>query len=107
MNVMYMNVSERRSEIGLRMAMGARRQDIRNLFLIEAAALSVLGAVLGAGLGMALAYIYAQVSGWAFAMAFSAIPLGVTSTVLIGVFFGLKPAITASRLTPVEALRDY
>ena len=107
MNVMYMNVSERRSEIGLRMAMGARRQDIRNLFLIEAAALSVLGAVLGAGLGMALAYIYAQVSGWAFAMAFSAIPLGVTSTVLVGVFFGLKPAITASRLTPVEALRDY
>ncbi len=107
MNVMYMNVSERRIEIGLRMAIGARRQDIRNLFLIEAVALSALGAVLGAGLGMALAYIYAQVSGWAFAMAVSAIPLGVTSTVLVGVFFGLKPAITASRLTPVEALRDY
>lgn len=106
MNVMYMNVSERRVEIGLRMAIGARRQDIRNLFLIEAVTLSALGAVLGAGLGMALAYIYAQMSGWEFAMAASAIPQGVTSTVLVGVFFGLKPAISASRLTPVEALRD-
>lgn len=107
MNVMYMNVSERRIEIGLRMAIGARRQDIRNLFLIEAVTISALGAVLGAGLGMALAYTYARVSDWEFAMAANAIPLGITSTVLVGVFFGLKPAITASRLAPVEALRDY
>ena len=107
MNVMYMNVSERRIEIGLRLAIGARRQDIRNLFLIEAMVLSTLGAAVGAGLGMALAYIYARVSGWAFDMAADAIPLGVISTVAVGVFFGLKPAIAASRLTPVEALRDY
>lgn len=107
MNVMYMNVSERRTEIGLRLAIGARRQDIRNLFLIEAVTLSFFGAVLGAGLGMALAYLYARFSDWAFTLAVNAIPLGITSTVLVGVFFGLKPAITASRLTPVEALREY
>ena len=107
MNVMYMNVSERRVEIGLRLALGARRRDIRNLFLIEAVTLSALGAALGAGLGMGLACIYAWVSDWEFSLAGSAIPLGVISTVLVGVFFGLKPAITASRLAPVEALRDY
>lgn len=106
MNVMYMNVSERRVEIGLRMAIGARRQDIRNLFLIEALALSTLGAVLGAGVGIALAWLYAVISGWAFELAMLSIPLGVLSTLLVGVFFGLKPAIAASRLTPVEALRD-
>lgn len=107
MNVMYMNVSERRIEIGLRMAIGARRQDIRNLFLVEALALSTLGAVLGAGVGIALAWLYAVISGWAFELAMLSIPLGVSSTLLVGVFFDLKPAIAASRLTPVEALRDY
>ena len=107
MNVMYMNVSERRIEIGLRMAIGARRQDIRNLFLVEALALSTLGAVLGAGVGIALAWLYAVISEWAFELAMLSIPLGVSSTLLVGVFFGLKPAIAASRLTPVEALRDY
>jgi len=107
MNVMYMNVSERRIEIGLRMAIGARRQDIRNLFLVEALALSTVGTVLGAGVGIALAWLYALVSGWAFELAMLSIPLGVSSTLLVGVFFGLKPAIAASRLTPVEALRDY
>lgn len=106
MNVMYMNVSERRTEIGLRMAIGARRQDIRNLFLIEAMSMSILGAVLGAGLGMALAYFYARISEWVFDIAVHAIPLGIASTVLTGIFFGLKPALAASRLTPVEALRD-
>jgi len=106
MNVMYMNVSERRIEIGLRMAIGARRQDIRNLFLVEALALSTVGAELGAGVGIALAWLYALVSGWAFELAMLSIPLGVSSTLLVGVFFGLKPAIAASRLTPVEALRD-
>ena len=107
MNVMYMNVSERRIEIGLRMAIGARRQDIRNLFLVEALALSTVGAVLGAGVGIALAWLYAVISDWAFELAIFSIPLGVFSTLLVGVFFGLKPAIAASRLTPVEALRDY
>lgn len=107
MNIMYMNVSERRTEIGLRMAIGARRQDIRNLFLFEALTLSALGAVLGAALGILLAWLYSMISDWAFELALVSVPLGITSTLLVGVFFGLQPALAASRLTPAEALRDY
>lgn len=66
MNVMLMNVSERRREIGIRMALGARRRDIRNLFLLEAVTLTAVGALSGAILGISAAYLYARVSGWQF-----------------------------------------
>ncbi|KAF1029675.1 MAG: Macrolide export ATP-binding/permease protein MacB [Pseudomonas sp.] len=106
MNVMLMNVSERRREIGIRMALGARRRDIRNLFLLEAVTLTAVGAVCGAVLGMSAAWLYARMSGWQFSLAVAALPLGVGSTLLVGLFFGLYPAVSASRLQPVEALRD-
>ena len=106
MNVMLMNVSERRREIGIRMALGARRRDIRNLFLLEAVTLTALGALCGAVLGVSAAYLYAILSGWHFSLAATALPLGVGSTLLVGLFFGLYPAVSASRLQPVEALRD-
>ena len=107
MNVMYMNVCERRNEIGLRMAIGARGQDIRNLFLIETLALSAMGALSGACVGIVLAWLYAVISQWTFELSMVSIPLGVGSTLLVGVLSGLKPALAASRLTPVEALRVY
>lgn len=107
MNVMYMNVCERRNEIGLRMAIGARGQDIRNLFLIEALALSAMGALSGTCVGIVLAWLYAVISQWTFELSMVSIPLGVGSTLLVGVLSGLKPALAASRLTPVEALRVY
>lgn len=107
MNVMYMNVCERRNEIGLRMAIGARGQDIRNLFLIEALALSAMGALSGACVGIVLAWFYAVISQWTFELSMVSIPLGGGSTLLVGVLSGLKPALAASRLTPVEALRVY
>ena len=106
MNVMLMNVSERRREIGIRMALGARQRDIRNLFLLEAVTLTAVGALCGAVLGMSAAWLYAWLSGWAFSLAVAALPLGVGSTLLVGLFFGIYPAVSASRLQPVEALRD-
>lgn len=106
MNVMLMNVAERRREIGVRMALGASQRDIRTLFLLEATTLSVAGALLGAALGVAAAYVFTLFSGWQFSLSLASLPLGIGSSLLIGLFFGLYPAISASRLSPVRALRD-
>lgn len=106
MNVMLMNVSQRRREIGLRLALGARRRDIRNLFILEAILLAAAGALCGAVLGLSCAFFYATASGWHFSLAPLALPLGIGSTLLAGLVSGIYPAILASRLQPVEALRD-
>lgn len=106
MNVMLMSVAERRREIGVRMALGARPVDIAWLFLLEAICLALLGAVLGALLGVLAAWGFAHGSGWRFVSDPQALPLGVGSALAIGVFFGLQPALAAARLQPVAALRD-
>ncbi|QKJ68295.1 ABC transporter permease (plasmid) [Deefgea piscis] len=106
MNVMLMSVSERRREIGVRMALGARQSDIRTLFLFEAASLSAAGALLGVLLGIISAYIFTLISAWQFTLAVEAIPIGVACSMFIGLFFGIYPAMLASRLNPVQALRD-
>lgn len=107
MNVMVMNVAERRQEIGVRMALGARPRDIARLFLLEAVVLSATGALAGATLGLLLAWIFVHSSGWAtFSFSMTALPLGIGSALATGLFFGLSPALAAARLTPVQALRD-
>ncbi|QDX32084.1 ABC transporter permease [Dickeya poaceiphila] len=107
MNVMLMNVAERRREIGVRMALGARPRDIASLFLLEAVALTTAGALLGALAGVGAAWLFVVVSGWAgFVFAPLSLLLGVGSSVLAGLFFGLNPALAAARLQPVRALRD-
>lgn len=107
MNVMLMNVSERRREIGVRMALGARPQDIAWLFLLEAVVLAVTGAACGAVLGVGAGWLFTLLSGWAdFSLAPLSLPLGIGGAVLTGLFFGLSPALSAARLQPVQALRD-
>ncbi len=106
MNVMLMNVTERRREIGIRIALGAKSRDIRNLFLMEAATLSIAGSVLGACFGLTIAYFFTRFSGWSFDLDPLSLPLGIGSSLIIGLFFGLYPALSAARLQPVQALRD-
>ena len=106
MNVMLMSVMERRQEIGLRLALGARRKDIRLMFLCETLILATIGSAIGTGLGYLAGWIFADGSGWQFEAAPLALPLGAGMALVVGLFFGLYPAIRASRLDPVAALRS-
>ncbi|PHM74271.1 ABC transporter permease [Xenorhabdus kozodoii] len=105
-NVMLMNVSARRKEIGLRMALGARTQDIRRLFLYEAAALTLAGATLGTLAGVIVSFLFVLYSGWSFSLAPLSIPLGIGSSVMAGLLSGFYPAHKAAQMEPVQALRD-
>ncbi|MGG5888426.1 ABC transporter permease [Falsiroseomonas sp. HC035] len=105
MNIMLVSIAERRREIGVRLAIGAEPGDIRTLFLAEAVLLSVTGGVLGIFLGIAGAWGFAWLSGWEFVISPSAAPLGAGVSVAVGIFFGFYPAVMASRLDPIEALR--
>ncbi|WP_420878720.1 ABC transporter permease [Rahnella aceris] len=107
MNVMVMNISERRREIGVRMALGARPKDIARLFLLEAVVLATAGAFAGATLGLTASWIFVHYSGWqSFTLSAISLPLGIGSAIVTGLFFGLSPAINASRMSPIKALRD-
>ncbi|SFU66739.1 ABC transporter permease [Xenorhabdus koppenhoeferi] len=105
-NVMLMNISARRKEIGLRMALGARIQDIRHLFLYETAALTFAGAILGALVGVIVSFLFVLYSGWSFSLAPLSIPLGIGSSIVAGLISGVYPAHKASQMEPVQALRD-
>lgn len=105
MNVMLMSVVERRREIGIRLALGARPRDILGMFLVEASVLSLGGGVLGTALGITAAAVYAHSAGWSFALPAAALPLGLGMSVLVGLVFGILPALRASRLDPIQALR--
>ncbi len=105
MNVMLMGVMERRREIGLRAAVGATPGDIGLMFLVEAAVLAFVGGLAGLIVGVLAALVSASISGWTFSIALWVLPLGPGVATLVGVTFGLYPAIKASRLSPIEALR--
>jgi putative ABC transport system permease protein len=106
MNVMLISVSERRSEIGLRRALGAQQSDIQTQFLIESVILCLAGGLFGIVVGVGVSYLFAYVSKWQFFMSYISIALGVGVSTIVGVFCGFYPAHTASRLDPIKALRS-
>jgi putative ABC transport system permease protein len=103
-NIMVISVLERRSEIGLRRALGATRGHIRTQFLAEAIALALAGGVAGTIIGAAATAIYAQHKGWATVIPTQAWAGGMAAALLIGALAGLLPAIRAARLSPTQAL---
>jgi putative ABC transport system permease protein len=103
-NIMVISVLERRSEIGLRRALGATRGHIRIQFLTEAIALALLGGIAGIVTGAAATAIYAHTKGWATVIPTDAWTGGLAATILIGALAGLLPAIRAARLSPTQAL---
>jgi putative ABC transport system permease protein len=109
MNIMLVSVTERTREIGIRKAVGAKRRDILMQFLTEATVLSVLGGIIGMALGWGIASAFGSISlGNTRITAVvdgSAVMLAITFSVLVGLFFGIYPALRASALRPIEALR--
>jgi len=105
MNIMLMVVSERTREIGLRKALGARRRDIVWQILTESVTLSVLGGVAGTFIGFVVAIIISKLSPLPAAVQFWSVAIGIGITAVVGLFFGLYPAMRAARLDPIEALR--
>jgi putative ABC transport system permease protein len=105
MNIMLMVVSERTREIGLRKALGARRRDIVWQILTESVTLSTFGGVVGTFFGFILATIISKVSPLPSTVQVWSVVMGISVTAVVGLFFGLYPAMRAAKLDPIEALR--
>ena len=105
-NIMIISVLERRSEIGLRRALGATKANVRAQFLTEAILLAVLGGAVGIGVGALATAVYASTKGWAIVVPATAVVGGIAAALVIGAIAGLLPAIRAARLSPTDALRS-
>lgn len=105
MNIMLVSVTERTREIGVRMAVGARRRDILRQFLIEALVITFMGGVLGIVLGISISYGVSNFAEWNTIIKPSSVLLAFIFSVLVGIIFGLYPARKASLMKPIEALR--
>jgi putative ABC transport system permease protein len=104
-NIMIISVLERRSEIGLRRALGATKSQIRTQFLAESILLAVIGGIVGVLAGAIATAVYAGTKNWAVIIPAEAWTGGIASAILIGAVAGLMPAIRASRMPPTVALR--
>jgi len=110
MNIMYVVVTERTSEIGLKKALGATNSDILKEFLIESVLVTVLGGIIGILLGAVLSWLISDIANangltWIFTVPIYAIVIAVSVSAAIGISFGVLPARSAAKLDPVEALR--
>ena len=105
MNIMLVSVTERTREIGIRMAVGARPRDVLAQFLVEALTLSCFGGIVGVLLGLLFANLLASHFSWPVLIRPDIIVIAVSFSGLVGVVFGLYPALKASRLDPIDALR--
>jgi putative ABC transport system permease protein len=105
MNIMLASVLERTTEIGLRRAIGATKRDIRLQFIAEALGLSLAGGILGIGLGFGISRAVAAYSGWSTIITAASIGLSFGVSSLVGLVFGIYPAVQASNLDPIECLR--
>ena len=106
MNIMLVSVTERTREIGLRMALGAKRRDIRNQFLVEAAVLCIIGGAMGLSLALLAAFAFQRAANFPAPIGWDTALMSVAFSAVIGLVFGGYPAIRASRLSPIEALRS-
>ncbi len=105
MNIMLVSVTERTREIGIRMAVGARRWDIRLQFVIEALTLAIIGGLIGVILGISASQLISEFAGWSVVISPVSVFLAFGFSGLVGIFFGFYPAYKASELNPIEALR--
>jgi putative ABC transport system permease protein len=105
MNILLVSVTERTREIGIRMAVGAKRRHILLQFLVEAVVLSAMGGLIGVGLGVAGAKAASNLAGWPTIISGDILVIAFGFSALVGIFFGLYPANKASQLNPIEALR--
>jgi putative ABC transport system permease protein len=105
MNIMLVSVTERTREIGIRMAVGAKRQDILTQFLLEAVVLSTLGGLFGVVVGVVGSQFVSVIAEWPTIVPIEAIVLAVVFSGAVGIFFGFYPARKAAHLDPIQALR--
>lgn len=105
MNIVLATVMERTKEIGVRRATGARRFDILRQFLTESVLISVGGGRLGIGFGFFLAWLIARTADWKTIVTTASVVIAFGVFVLVGIVFGIYPAMKASEISPIEALR--
>jgi len=105
MNIMLVSVTERTKEIGIRMAVGARRGDVLTQFLIESVVMSLAGGLVGVAVGFTGAKVVADLTGWSTLIQPGTVALALGFSATVGIFFGFYPARKAAHLDPIDALR--